>query len=75
MKTFPPGLPAGFDHARQHTRIGQFPETDAADRKFPDIATRTPATLAAVVFSDLELWFQSLLNDQTSLCHLKSLIS
>jgi len=75
MKTFLPGLPAGFDHARQHAGIRQFPETNAANREFPDIATRTPAALAAVVFSDLELGFLSLLNDQTSLCHLKSLIS
>jgi hypothetical protein len=75
MKTFLPGLPAGFDHARQHAGICQFPETNTANGKFPDVAARPPATLAAVVFSDFEFWFQPLLDDQTSLCHLKFLIS
>jgi hypothetical protein len=69
MKTFLPGLPAGFDHARQHAGICQFPETDTANGELPDIAARTPAALAAVVFSDFEFGFQSLLDDQTSFCH------
>jgi hypothetical protein len=51
-----PSSPARLCHAGNFTGKSELAETDPAQLKLADIATRPPAPLAAVPMADPQLW-------------------